>query len=57
MIQQRLLPFTLGMTKDMIMPHLRLALFGEFAVGQGLLNSVDRYLPKPGSGAGYKASE
>ena len=30
---------------------------GEFAVGMGLLRSIDQYLPKPGSGAGYKPSE
>ena len=41
----------------MITPHAGLALFGEFAVGLGLLDSKVRYLPKPGSGAGYKASE
>ena len=57
MIRQRVLPFKLEMTKDTITPHAGLALFGEFAIGIGLLNSVDRYLPKPGSGAGYKACE
>jgi len=32
-------------------------LLGEVAVGLGFLQSVDKYLPKPGSGAGYKPSE
>ena len=57
MIRQRVLPFKLEMTKDIITAHGGLALLGEFAVGLGLLDSVNRYLPKPGSGAGYKASE
>ena len=41
----------------MITPHAGLALLGEFAVGLGLLDLVDRYLPKPGIGAGYNPSE
>jgi hypothetical protein len=57
MIRQKILPFKIEMTSDTITPHAGLALFGEFAVGLGLLNLADRYLPKPGSGAGYKASE
>ena len=57
MIRQSILPFKLEMTRDMITAHAGLALVGEFAVGLGLLQSIDRYLPKPGSGAGYKPSE
>ena len=57
MIRQTILPFKLEMTRDMITPHAGLALVGEFAAGLGLLQSIDRYLPKPGSGAGYKPSE
>ena len=45
------------MTRDLITPHAGLALLGEFAVGLGFLQSVDKYLPKPGSGAGYNPSE
>ena len=45
------------MTRDTITPHAGLALVGEFSIGLGLLDAVDRYSPKPGSGAGYKASE
>ena len=37
MIRQRVLPFKLEMTQDTITPHAGLALFGEFAVGLGLL--------------------
>ena len=56
MIRQTILPFKLEMTKDLITPHAGLALLGECAVGLGLLQSLDRYLPKPGSGAGYHPS-
>jgi len=45
------------MTRDMITPHAGLALLGEFAVGLELLQSVDKYLPTPGSGAGYQPCE
>lgn len=57
MIRQRILPFKLEITKDMITSHAGLSLFGEFTVGTGMLDAVDRHLAKPGSGAGYKASE
>jgi hypothetical protein len=57
MIRQTILPFKVEMTRDLITPHAGLALLGEFAVGLGLLKSVDRYLPTPGSGAGYHPSE
>ncbi len=57
MIRQTVLPFKLEKTNDMITPNAGLALLGEFAVGLGLLKSLDRHLPKPGSGAGYTPSE
>jgi hypothetical protein len=57
MIKQTVLPFKLETTRDMITAHAGLALMGEFAVGLGLKKAVDRYLPTPGSGAGYLASE
>jgi len=57
MIRQTILPFKVEMTRDMITPHAGLALLGEFAVGLGLLKAVDRYLPTPGSGAGYNPAE
>jgi hypothetical protein len=57
MIRQSVLPLKLEMTLNTITPHAGLTLFGEFTVGLRLLKSVDKYLPKPGSGAGYKASE
>ncbi len=57
MIKQTVLPFKLEKTKDLITAHAGLALLGEFAVGLGLLNALDKNLPAPGSGAGYCASE
>ena len=57
MTEQTVLPFKLEVTKDMITSHAGLALLGEFAVGLGLNEALDKALPKPGSGAGYSASE
>jgi len=57
MIKQTVLPFKLEVTKDMITSHAGLALLGEFAVGLGFIAALDKNLPKPGSGAGYNASE
>lgn len=57
MIHQTVLPFKLEITRDTITSHAGLALLGEFCVGLDLLRVIDRSLPKPGSGAGYMASE
>ena len=57
MIRQTVLPFKVETTKDLITSHAGLALLGEFAIGFGLHKALDRYLPGPGSGAGYLASE
>ena len=57
MIRQTVLPFKLEITRDTITSHAGLSLLGEFCVGLDFLGVVDRNLPKPGSGAGYKASE
>jgi len=57
MIKQTVLPFKLETTNDLITSHAGLALLGEFAIGLGLNKALDRYLPEPGSGAGYLASE
>jgi hypothetical protein len=57
MIKQTVLPFKLEITRDMITSHAGLVLMGEFVVGLGLNQWVNRYLAAPGSGAGYLASE
>ena len=57
MINQTVLPFKLEETKDLITAHAGLALLGEFTVGLGVLDELDKALPQPGSGAGYRPSE
>jgi len=57
MLNQTVLPFKLEVTRDLITAHAGLALLGEFAVGLGLLEMLDKFLPSPRSGAGYRASE
>jgi hypothetical protein len=57
MIQQTVLPFKIEITRDTITSHAGLALLGEFCAGLDFLRVIDRSLPKPGSGAGYIASE
>ncbi len=57
MIRQTVLPFKLEVTRDTITSHAGLALLGEFCVGLDFSSAIDRCMPKPGSGAGYKASE
>ncbi len=57
MIKQTVLPFKIEETKDLITAHAGLALLGEFAVGLGLLDALNRTLGTPGSGVGYRASE
>lgn len=57
MIKQTVLPYKLEETKDLITSNAGLALLGEFAVGLGLLEALDKHLPAPGSRVGYRASE
>jgi len=57
MIRQTVLSFKIETTNDTLTAHAGLALVGELAVGLRILEAVDRYLPNPGSNAGYKASE
>ena len=57
MIKKTMLPFKLEETKNLITSHAGLALLGEFAVGLGLQNALDKNLPAPGSGTGDCASE
>jgi hypothetical protein len=57
MIRQIILPFKLEMARHLITPHAGLALLGEFAAGLGFSRSAKRYLPTPGSSAGYRPSK
>ncbi len=56
MIHQTILPFKLKKTEEKLTSHSGLTLFGEFAYGLGLCKLVDRYLPEPGSNAGFNPS-
>ena len=57
MIRQTVLPFKLEITRDTMTSHAGLALIGEFCIGLNLPAVIDRCMPAPGSGAGYRASE
>lgn len=57
MIQQTVLPFKIENTRDLITSLSGLALWGEFAVGLGLSEALNQYMPAPGSAVGYKPSE
>jgi hypothetical protein len=57
MIKQTVLPFKLEDTNDLITANAGLALFGEFAIGLGLMQALDKSMGAPGSAAGYRASE
>ena len=57
MIKQTVLPFKFETTKDLLTSHAGLALLGEFAMGLGLNEAVDRHLLDPGSRVGSLASE
>ena len=57
MIKQSILSFKLETTHDLITSHAGLILLGEFAIGTGIKRYLDKDLPGPGSGAGYKVSE
>ena len=57
MIKHTVLPFKVETTNDTVTAHGGLALLGEFAIGVGMLEAVDRELPDPGSVAGYRPSE
>jgi hypothetical protein len=53
MIAQTILPFKLDTTQDSITAQAGLVLFGEFVIGLNLKHLCARYLPAPGSAAGY----
>ncbi len=57
MMPQTVLPFKLEITRDTITAHAGLALLGEFAHALRMPVTLDRFLPGPGSGAGYDPSE
>ena len=50
---QKVLPFKLETTNDVITPHAGLAVFGEFIHATDVINQINRELPAPGSNRGY----
>jgi hypothetical protein len=57
MIPQSVLPFKLKRTEEHITSRSGLALYAEFMKAMRVTELVNQYLPKPGSGNSYKASE
>ena len=53
---QKVLPFKLETTNDVITPHAGLAVFGEFIHATDVINQINRELPAPGSNRGYLPS-
>jgi hypothetical protein len=56
MIRQTVLPFKLKRTKERITARSGLGLFAEFFTAMGIEGLIDRYMPKPRSGRGFKAA-
>jgi hypothetical protein len=55
MIRQTVLPFKLKRTEEKVTARSGLAIYAEFFRAMGAETFIDRYLPKPGSGRGFKA--
>ncbi|MCX7913019.1 MAG: hypothetical protein N2511_00385 [Thermodesulfovibrionales bacterium] len=55
MIKQKLLPFKIGLSKEVITPRSGLILYSEFLRVFGIKNLVETYMPEPGSNRGYNA--
>jgi hypothetical protein len=56
MIRQTVLPFKLKRTPERITAKSGLALYAEFFTAMGVEALMDRHLPQPGSGRGFKAA-
>src|SRR4030042_575362 len=56
MIAKNILGYKLGTTKDELTAHAGLALFGEFTSGLGVLDLLNKRMPKPGNKKGFKPS-
>lgn len=55
MIKQKLLPFKMGFSKEVITPRSGLAIYSEFLRATEIKALVDRFMPEPGSNRGYSA--
>ncbi len=56
-LKNRIMPFKLGKTNDIITANAGLSIFGEFLYGIGLNKAIDENLPRPGSNRGYLPSK
>jgi len=56
MISKNILGFKLGTTKDEMTAHAGLVLFGEFVSGLGVLDLLNKRMPKPGNKKDFKPS-
>ena len=56
MIAKNILGYKLGTTKDELTSHAGLALFGEFTRGLGVLDLLNKRMPKPDNKKGFKPS-
>jgi hypothetical protein len=56
MIRQTVLPFKLKRGRERITARSGLTLFAEFFMAMGIEGLIDRHMPKPGSGRGFKAT-
>jgi hypothetical protein len=55
MIRQTVLPFKLERAEEKVTARSGLVLYAEFMKGMKLEEFVDRHMPRPGSGRGFKA--
>jgi len=55
MIKQRLLPFKIGLSREVITPRSGLAIYSEFLRSSGIKELVEDLMPSPGSNRGYRA--
>ncbi len=55
MKKRKLLPFKIGLSKEIITPRSGLVLWSEFLRSFGIKDVIERHMPEPGSNRGYKA--
>lgn len=55
MIKQNLLPFKIGLSKDILTSRSGLVFYSEFLRTYGIKGLIDTLMPEPGSNRGYRA--
>ena len=56
MIRQTVMPFKLERTQERVTARSGLVLYGEFMRAMGVEALIERHMPKPGSGRGFRAT-